>query len=529
MKPFRCLLWLLLLLSVAAPAWAQGEFVMVRDAAGNSLDRLAPRLERGAGAASANSAALNAILSSTTQYHTLVFPAGDWYFGADTTNAGINGTCIQVPAKAGTVLSGQGYARDDTEAPTYSTKCARLIYAGPKISLASLTHSLASATLTITAGYTVKSQDVGATVEITGGTGATAGFYTITSVSAGSPGSWTLDHAPGGSGTDLTGTMTYSLVKDKGYGTLYRGLYFKGEAQLATSEANCHVGVHVDTNTGSINTGKHDFDHCTWSDFNASVLAGRDMRYAYEGAGRDYTGFDDLHADLLTFRSPFFRSVRTGLYTRTGQSVGHKIDGGKFYCQNGGELCYFEHGGETTITGVNLSNIELGGPVTCVRIGDVDTAAGNILVQGCGFDGEADDPRWLVCDVAKVNSVRATFLNCYIDENVASLANPLFVCKGGIDLTLIACNRLKPSTIQATQIDGGGSLQWKPKINVTGCNLEGLASAAAPEEIIDAANTQNGVVVHFWGNSTAKNDTEFVDGKWKKGTGWEGILQDPTP
>jgi hypothetical protein len=129
-------------------------------------------------------------------------------------------------------------------APT--TTAARIIYAGPRLSQTILTHSVsgASDTITITSGYTVQSQDVDATVEITGGTNATAGWYRIASVDTGAN-SWTLDRACTiGSSSNLTGTMTYTLIRDTGFGTVYSGLGFKGHATY-TGTPRCHIGVHV--------------------------------------------------------------------------------------------------------------------------------------------------------------------------------------------------------------------------------------------------------------------------------------------
>jgi hypothetical protein len=102
-------------------------------------------LARGLAAAASNSQLLNAALANYAVNARIAFPPGDWYFAEDTQNANINGTCLVVPGKGGFEFFGGGQYRPDNEPPAYGEPAARLIYAGPRLSLASLTLSVTGA------------------------------------------------------------------------------------------------------------------------------------------------------------------------------------------------------------------------------------------------------------------------------------------------------------------------------------------------------------------------------------------------
>jgi hypothetical protein len=520
-----------------------GSLILARDSTGNDVSR-SIGLIPGAAAADANSVAINAaIRNSSKQKYTLAFPAGDWYFGVDTVNANINGTCILLDATAGQSLTGKGLSTTvvDTDPNEQFVTSARLIYAGPKLDLSTTTHSLSGATITFTAGHTVISQDVGATVEITGGTGATTGFYVVESVGANT---WTLDRAPGGSGTDLTGLMTYTLIRDPGFGTCYKGLALKG-GPSSPGGTKCHVGLHIKTNTSGIQCGKAWLEQMVFSDFTAAVMTGYDMRLAYAGAGANYTGYDHNHADHLTILRPWWQNCRTGLYLRNNQSVCHNIIDPRFLGDTvASEVVYAERGGEMKVEGGDFS----GSDVTALRLSGNGSNVGSFHYMDCRFDSTSNRPVWLAMDVDLTDHNQVTFQQCRLDEGIDPYTSPIWTAAGGTRLVLDQCHPVRTESIKLViKSTGGTPAYWIPHCEVRSCSITDLSSGPAfdsPQSVIHPTSTANAgkpCSVTFSGVNTNRTGSIIYDnGRYMLGydpdgedppvaAGWAAGYPLPTP
>lgn len=513
---------LTLLTVFAGSASAQTGLVFGRNSVGASVD-VAFGLKRGPQSAAANTAALNAALKNGNQLQTITFPAGDWYFAEDNSNANVQGTCILLEGNSGVSISGQGLYRPENEPGTWSRPATRLIYAGPRVDLAALRLAVRGGTVAIAAGYTVKWQDIGATIEITGGTNAIPGWYTITAADPRAR-TWTLDRACAqGDTSKLTGLMTYSLLCDKGFGTNYSGLAFKGSAKYAVSK--CHVGVHVPPlSSGGINTGKHTFTQCAFTDFTAGVLCGRDMRQAYAGGNNRYAGEEDEHADLLTFIRPWWEQCRTALYVRNSQSAGHTLIAPRFLGPNGSNECevlYHERGGETTILGGQFS----GANVTAVRVQRSGANVAFVSVRDCSFDGATVNPHWLRTDYPTTNYMRITFEGCTLDQAITSYSNPplLWDARGGMGLLIQQCDGIKSRSIFSQR-----SVDYQPHFTLISNTLTDDPAHDAPGELMISGSAA-GTTLQLLGNTNRKGTINYDDGRWIYPQGWVKGYQLPPP
>jgi hypothetical protein len=108
--------------------------------------------------------------------------------------------------------------------------------------------TVSSSNLTPGSAYTAIKADVGNTVNITGGTGATTGWYTIKSISGSA---WVLDRAPGGSGTNITWNMGGAFETIGGVGAAIattnvgangQRVYITGNQSLSNTTANTSGG-----------------------------------------------------------------------------------------------------------------------------------------------------------------------------------------------------------------------------------------------------------------------------------------------
>jgi hypothetical protein len=518
---------IMLLLALAGSACGQEvAAIILRDSVGNDVTR-SIGLERGPAAAASNSAKLNAAIRDVgDRRYTFSFPAGDWYFGADTTNDDINGTCIELARSSGQSLVGKGLAapRSETDNNGELPTATRLIYAGPKISLVDLTHSLSEATLTIDPeDYTVKEQDKGATVQITDGAGVSQlpSFYVITSVDTGSN-TWTFDRAPGGSAMNLKGLMTYTLIRDPGYGTSYKGLYLKGNPTVGGTK--CHVGMHFvsDFEAPQLNCGKGLLEQLCFSDFTAAVLSGRDMRLAYGGAGASYTGEADDHCDQITMIRPFWFNCRTGYYMRNVQSVCNDIISPRHFGDGNqaSEVVYAERGGEVLVSGGDFS----GNDVTALRLGKNGSNTGGFHVMDCRYDSNSARPIWLKMDYDIRDHNQVTFQNCRLDEGIPTYATPAWHAKGGTRLVLDNCSPIREDFVQLTQNYGGTEgLYWTPHCEIRSCTITNLGAFPPhdePWQVIHSSNlAEDGesepITVSFSGcNTNHEGSVVYDNGRW---------------
>ena len=309
-------------------AWSQEPkaIIISRHLGISAVDTL--RMTRdNSGAGVDNSTKLNAAMRNSAYKLPIAFPGGRYYLGVPT-DTSITGTCLQIPNTAGYTFVGAGFTTGGGggTAPKLATE---FIYAGPRVSLASCSLSVSGGSptvITIASGYTVSSQDVGATVEILGGSGnQTNGTYVITAASPGA-GTWTLDRACAtGDVTSLQGLMTYSLVRNAGWGTEFDMIAFKGSGSGNYHDSSrAHVGVHVVTSTTPSGnaTGKTYYRRCAFQGFDSAVMCGLDYRNV--GAST-FTGETNTHADHQHFEFPWINNCLYGLHTRTGQSVTHTM------------------------------------------------------------------------------------------------------------------------------------------------------------------------------------------------------------
>jgi hypothetical protein len=511
---------LIVLVVFAGLARAQTGALFLQGAGGASVD-LGGRLKKGAANAAANTAALNDVLRSN-QSQTLLFPAGDWYFAEDTTNSNVYGTCIQLGGRSGASLVGQGLYRPENEPGNWSQASTRLIYAGPKISLATLRLSARGATIAISGGYRVKPQDIGATVNITGGTNAVPGWFTITTVNP-RAGTWTLDRACAtGDTTSLAGLMTYSLLRDNGFGTNYSGLAFKGSADYAG--VKCHVGIHIPPATSHLNTGKHTFMQCAFTDFTAAVMCGRDMRQAYAGGNNSYAGENDEHADLLTFIRPWWDQCRTGFYVRNSQSSGHTIIAPRYLGPNAAAECevvYHERSGETTMIGGQFS----GSNVSALRIQKSGANTAFVSVRDCSFDGATVNPHWLRTDFAATNYMRITFEGCTLDQAITHYSNPplLFDARGGMGVLVQQCDGIRNGSIFTQR-----SVDYQPHFTLISNTFSDDPKHDAPGSLM-VPGSAGGTTLQLLGNTNRKGTINYDDGRWIFPTGWVEGYQLPPP
>jgi hypothetical protein len=487
-------------------------------------------LVRGPAAASDNSEKLNAALRSSSHKAPFFFPGGDWYFAEDTTTLNINGTCIETVATSGWSFIGAGGWRVVNDGSVFTgPMAAQIIYAGPRISLASVTHSVtgASATIRITSGYTVKTQDVGATVHITGGTNAEiddathGSWYVIESVNTVNN-EWTLDRpCTSGSSSNLTGLMTYSLWKDRGFGNFYEGLHFKGneDAGVATT-SRCHLGMHVVADTSqSALTGKHVYFNCSWSDFNVHNLAGKDLRKAYaQTASGSLSGEanQNCHADHLTYLCSIAEHGKNFLYLRNRQSVSHVIRD-QIHCININEsFVYAERGGELLIDSMVVGGSR--GPV--LRVGVVTSGNGNFIIRKLSHDANgASIPKLYLKDQGNGSGTTTswvTFDTVHIDATAGDLQNwadndVIVDSYSGDRIVLRNVNPLRAGCIKMTK-GNGTNPRYEPLVSLENCMM--FSSLSSPADVKNSSSSSPFGTLVWRGCSTLGSATNcYPDGR----------------
>ncbi len=482
-------------------------------------------LVRGASAADANSVKLNAAVAAGYRLG-FQFPAGDWYFGADTVNPGINGTCIQTPTKSGFSFTGSGGFRVDAPGTPFVGPNAMILYGGPRIFLQNLTHSATAETITITSGYTVKTQDVGATVHINGGTNAafdayhvinlypsearTEGWFTIVSVNTGAN-SWTLDRnvVSSGTSTNLTGLMTYTLWRDYGYANFYRGLAFMGNDEALFTSTRCHIGVHIPSNPGGqLNYGKHLFEQCSWNNFTACAMTGANMKKAYAEANPyEGSGSDGNHADHLTFYGCNAQHARNFLLVRAGKSVSHSIRDSVHIINIDEAVVYSERGGQITIDHMTIG----GARGYVLRVGKPTSNTGFHMIRNLNYDADPNDtvPRLYRNDsLGGASDARVLFDSVFIDSGLDAWTVPLVEASEGDTVTLRNVERLLPGSVKLTDPGHG----WTPSVIVDGATLEGFSSS--PSELKHADSTSPSYGRLKWRDcANATHSVHYADGQ----------------
>lgn len=471
--------------------------------------------ERGPAAAAANSAKLNAAMTSGNIRAPFFIPEGDWYFGADTVNSNINGTCVLTPAVSGLAFIGSGIYRIDDEGSPSEGASARILYGGPRIDLSQATHSCTGANITITSGYAPKSQDVGATVNIIGGSNFTpdsnhGSFYRITAVNGNV---WTVDRSVVSSGpvTNLTGSMTYSLWRDQGYGNLYQGLAFKGHEDYQATP-RCHVGVHVLSSLaggGELNKGKHVFFGCSWSSFTACVMTGKSMERAYAMA-TTYDGYDGNHADHLSFLCCGAQEAETFFYLRNGKSVNHVVRDFRNMINIYDSIIYAERGGQMLVEHMGVG----GSRGVVLRVGIPTSNNGQFYLVDITQDADPNNaaPKMLAIDAPgdppnPANAFyRVTFDGVHIDDGLDNWSVPIFEARAGCRLTIRDANGLRPGDI-LMQFDNVNppNPDFYPYVVVEGAFLEGFNSS--PNELLNTGESSVPFGTLKWRDCTNHNNT----------------------
>jgi hypothetical protein len=202
----------------------------------------------------------NAPVLTSASYNFAAGDVGDWVF----IGAGTNWTrgwyqIASVASNAATVNAGIGTARTNDYGLNTTAGCATT--ASPTAGTWSIDRSLRTTTYkngttgTISGSnltpnaYTVGKQDVGNLVQITAGTGVTASWYSINSISGSA---WVCDRAPGGSGADITWFMAgaFATAGQMGkagsatnVGNAGQTFYFTGKQSLTSASNNVAGGT----------------------------------------------------------------------------------------------------------------------------------------------------------------------------------------------------------------------------------------------------------------------------------------------
>lgn len=426
---------------------------------------------------------------------TLVLPAdsGRAIIGAGFTKYG----------ESGNTRGSQLVLRAMNEATTFDGTTNRLETSG------------ASATVTVV-GRTVLASDQYNSVEITGGTLATTGWYGITSVDTGAN-TWTLDRTvTSGASTNIQGYYCPAMIRNHGVGTHHEGLYFSSK-RLTGDTPIGQVGYHIATNniSSGANTGSHTFLNCSFNHFENAILIGRDLRQF--GGAHQETGWTDNHADHLTMLHTWFGSCEQCIHFRNQQSVCHNIVGTRA-SELAGTVFFFNSGGKLNATGVEVSGAASGYPQRILYVGANHAPENNPFhISGFSFDGgnSTRNPQLVVTsgiwgsDTSKVGM--AVFENGILNRASTHDSMYLVDIQGRFHLTLRNIARgntgIWANSIRLRE----GTSGRRPHMIVEGCVLDITTN---PEEILDSSSS-SGVTIDFYG--CVKNDgTPITDKRYTK-------------
>jgi hypothetical protein len=375
-----------------------------------------------------------------------------------------------------------------------------------------LTTSGASATVTVV-GRTVVASDQYNSVEITGGTNFAAGWYGIASVDTGAN-TWTLDRAcTTGSGADGAGYYCPALVRNHGVGHVVRGMLFAG-AYWSGDTIHGTIGYHITPAdvSGSVPTGKHFFENCTFSSFlTAGILCGRDMAEYGDDSATDWAGRQDNNADLLTTIHCWFNTINSDypikncILARNNQSVVHNHY--DLRATNlAGTVFNFDAGGKLTAIGTTISGSYAGEPQRILRLGRrVERNLSPFIIKGFNFDAATRNPQLVVTNwIGEARQAIVEFDGGILNREDTNDDMPLVDIQSSVYLRLSnimgggnaasQCPGIWPNSIR---LKLGATAADLPHVVISGCVL---GVTADPEEVIDEDNCDAGIRVEFYGN-----------------------------
>ncbi|MGD9635914.1 MAG: hypothetical protein AB7I57_25265 [Pirellulales bacterium] len=256
-------------------------------------------------------------------------------------------------------------------------------------------------------GYTVTNDDQLHTVDVTGGSGFTAGQkYQINSVVTGTPNRWILDRSPGSVGaTGMTGTRKYTLWRDQGFGNVYRGLLFRGSptfngTETPTTRAAVLWQQRPQVAGVTPNTGKVVMENCSFANGDVGILFGKGLAQ-FGAAAQDYDGKADNNADHFHGENLNFQGVDTCVVVRNSQAVALQFT--NMAVRVGCDTAFYvERGGKLNARGVWMTSGFANGP-TLLRIGGgggspASTVGSPIVIDTAVFDAPSPNLKILEMD-----------------------------------------------------------------------------------------------------------------------------------
>jgi len=364
----------------------------------------------------------------------------------------------------------------------------------------------ASATVTVV-GRAVTTRDQYNSVQITGGSLATTGWYGIASVHVGNN-TWTLDrNVTSGTSTNIQGVYCPELVRNHGLGTIHRGLYFS--ARRLQDDTNIGgVGYHIATNqiSSGVNTGNHSFEHCSFNYFHTGMLLGHDMA---NYGGSSYAGSGDNHCDNLKCWHNWFSNCNNCFVFRNQQSVCHEIISTRASELNG-TVFHFDAGGDLKAIGVEVNGDGSGSVQRLLYLGPLTGGTYSpYVISGFRFDGgnSTRNPQLVKTDYASQELNPMVILeNGFINRAATHDSVPLVDIQSRV---LLRVHNVGGFWADSVRLNAGAS-STKPHVVFDGCMFS--SSLTNPQDVIDETNGIAGATVVFRGccKSTGEPFTDAV-------------------
>jgi hypothetical protein len=373
-----------------------------------------------------------------------------------------------------------------------------------------------TATVILT-GYQVTALDKFNSVHITGGQNFIPGWYGIADVNV-RANAWLLDRpctvAAGGA---MEGYYCPAIIRNHGANTYHHGLGFSFKRLPAGPNPDTKQGLvcyHVATNqqSGGIATGKHDFDNCSFGFAQAGILCGRDLA-GYDSPMKRWTGWNDNQADNLTTHKCLFVDCANCILVRNEQSLNH--DHTALQAMNLTDAVFrFDAGGKLNASGLEVSGSR--GTQAILKLGRrANIQDGPYIVRGFRFDvGPSRNPQLIETDWRESSTgAVVVFDGGILAHNRENDGKYLVDIQSGCRLRLYNIQGCAAGPLSDPHSSGiwpksvrlrtNANGNFRPHMVVIGCTL---SVESQPEEIIDSANSDAGITVEFFGNSTARGE-----------------------
>lgn len=383
---------------------------------------------------------------------------------------------------------------------------------------------------TTVTGRAVTALDTYNSVEIAGGTGATASYRGILDVVEGASGSgrWLLDKPFAAAAvSDGAGLYCPEILRNLGLNTVIDGLCVSFKSVPGSQTNRGLVCLHQTTNPGSygltpeVATGKLHISNTSFEYSEIGIHHGTTLANGFDGPDSKYAGYVDNHADHLTTEKIYFGDIQGAcFYHNNTQSICHSH---RATHVNGldGYVGWFDAGGIVAFNGLYIAGGAEGTREGIFYVGKtISNGTAQFSAENVYFDaGNCHNPvlvktNWSTgIRMGKFSFVNVTLGNSATPEEpplpIVDVQNGAFVRLENVHMGSSGTGQFGIPVGSCLLVEAGGR---KPSMHVEDCVLDVVTD---PEEIVASAST-DGVTVTFESCRDASG-VPLADKVWVKG------------